>query len=398
MTDGDKPWWQGGALHAGPRGLHIGDVAVADLVAHHGTPLYLYDRARIAEQIAALRGALDHTGKPARIYYALKANRCPAVLRWMRAHGAVGIDACSPREVALALDHGFAPTEISVTASVLPDRDLRTFVAQGVHLNLDSADVVRRYAAVAPLGTAIGLRVDPETRLGYGDATKLNYGGGKLGLAPEDVVAVARLARELGLQVDTLHLHLGWGIQHHDEPAVRDALGRLRDLALAVGGVRVINVGGGLGGRLRHHDDPLSAERWSGAIADAFADLDVALACEPGTFVMAHAGLLVVQVTSTFAKKGQWWAGVDAGLGINVYAAHYGAPLSVLDVAQPTAAPTRTWHLAGHINEAADVLGRDVPLGDLGPGQLLALYPAGAYGSSMASDHCLRGGFAELLV
>ncbi len=392
------PWWQGGALSAGPRGLQIGERAVADLAAQHGTPLYVYDSARVAEHISLLRRTLDLIGKPARIHYALKANRCPAVLRWMRAHGGVGIDACSPREVGLALDHGFAPAEISVTASVLPDRDLRTFVAQGVHLNLDSADVVRRYAAVAPTGTAIGLRIDPETRMGYGDATKLNYGGGKLGLAPEDVVAVARLARDLGLRVDTLHLHLGWGIQRKDEPAVREALRRLRSLAIEVGGITVLNVGGGLGGRLRAEDDPLPPARWGQAIGEALGDLDVELACEPGTLLMAHAGLLVVQVTSTFEKKGQRWAGVDAGLGINVYAAHYGAPLSVLDVARPLDAAGLSWNLAGHINEAADVLGRDVSLGALAVGDLLALYPAGAYGSSMASDHCMRGGFAEVLV
>jgi len=392
------PWWQGGALRVGASGMHIGGVAIADLAALHGTPLYVYDRARMVGQIEALREALGTVGRPARIYYAIKANRCPAVVQCMRTHGGVGVDACSPREVALALSHGFAPEEISVTASVLPDRDLRTFAAQGVHLNLDSADVVRRYAAIAPKGTAIGLRIDPETRLGYGDATKLNYGGGKLGLAPEDVVAVAQLARDLGLRVDTLHLHLGWGIQRRDAPAVRTAFLRMRELAIAVGDIGVVNVGGGLGGQLRPEDDPLPPADWAAALRDTLGDLDVTLACEPGTLLVAHAGLLVVQVTSTFEKKSQRWAGVDAGLGIHVYAAHYGAPLSVLEVARPTAPPTHAWNLAGHINEAADVLGRGVGLGDLQLGDLLALYPAGAYGSSMASDHCLRGLFTEVLV
>ena len=55
-------------------------------------------------------------------------------------------------------------------------------------------------------------------------------------------------------------------------------------------------------------------------------------------------------------------------------------------------------HLAGNINEANDVFARDLPLPLPAEGELLAMTPAGAYGSSMASDHCLRGGFAEILV
>ena len=55
-------------------------------------------------------------------------------------------------------------------------------------------------------------------------------------------------------------------------------------------------------------------------------------------------------------------------------------------------------HVAGNINEANDVFARSLPLPPLAEGDLLALYPAGAYGASMASDHCLRGLPAEVLL
>ena len=42
--------------------------------------------------------------------------------------------------------------------------------------------------------------------------------------------------------------------------------------------------------------------------------------------------------------------------------------------------------------------GRGIALPEMREGNLLAFFPAGAYGASMASDHCLRGGAMEIAV
>lgn len=393
-----NPWWHGGALTDDARGLLIGGQPVAELATRHGTPLYVCDGGFVRAQIQRLQEALGRTGKPFRIYYAMKANRHGPLLNMLRGIGDIGIDACSPREVKWVTDIGFSADRISVTASALSNRDLKQFVSQGVHLNLDTDDAVRRYAAVARKGTAIGLRFDPATTVGYGNTGKLNYGGGKLGLEATDVPAVARLAQSLGLRVDTLHMHLGWGLTAADEPELRRALQTMADLCRQLPAVKFVNVGGGLGARLQAGDRPMDPLRWGALIGEALAGLDVTVCCEPGTFLVSQAGILVSEVTSVWRKRGHRWAGLDAGLGINVYAAHYAAPLSPLAVQAPRQEPAGPWNLAGAINEAADVLGREVPLPELQTGDLLALYPAGAYGSSMASDHCLRGKFAEVLV
>src|SRR5215203_7521362 len=96
---GMTPWWTGGTLRVGARGLEIAGRSVEALAAELGTPLYLYDRARVHEQLARLREALSGFARW-RIYYALKANRFPPLLSLLRNEGDVGIDACSPREVA----------------------------------------------------------------------------------------------------------------------------------------------------------------------------------------------------------------------------------------------------------------------------------------------------------
>ncbi len=64
------------AVRAGARGLEIASRRAEALAAELGTPLYLYDGARVREQLARLREALSGFARW-RIYYALKANRFP---------------------------------------------------------------------------------------------------------------------------------------------------------------------------------------------------------------------------------------------------------------------------------------------------------------------------------
>jgi diaminopimelate decarboxylase len=392
------PWWTGGTLRAGADGLEIAGRRVEALADELGTPLYLYDGARVREQLASLREALSVFARR-RIYYALKANRFPPLLGLLRAEGDIGIDACSPREVACALAAGFASAEISVTASNLSPTDLDAFARDAVHVNFDQIGALRRYGERVAAGTRIGLRVDPAVSAGYGVNAQTDYGGRKLGLAPEDLHAALAAARDAGLVVDTLHMHLGWGLREGDEPALRQGLAILVGATKHVGSLECINVGGGLGGRLREADAPLAPARWAQAIRDAFPGASSAqgplIACEPGTFIVAPAGILIARVTSVWDKRGERWIGLDAGQAVNVYSAHYGLELEIVVVGRPHACPAIRCNVVGNINEAGDVFARSRMLPEIAEGEMVALLPAGAYGSSMASEHCLRGEFTE---
>ena len=54
--------------------------------------------------------------------------------------------------------------------------------------------------------------------------------------------------------------------------------------------------------------------------------------------------------------------------------------------------------IAGNINEAIDIFANDVSLPGIQVGESLALLNAGGYGATMASNHCMRGSFAEYLL
>jgi diaminopimelate decarboxylase len=391
-------WWQSEYLGVDRRGLLLDGQSVAELVAQHGTPLYIYSAEVIRRRLREIRCALAATGAPFRISYAMKANRFRPVLEAVRREKDIGIDACSPREVALALDVGFAPEEISVTSVMPSNRDLAQYASAGTHVNLDTYSALSRWTATPRHGQRVGLRIDPRVPAGYRQDPRLAYADGKFGFLPADVPDVARFAASLGLEIDELHVHVGWGLQEEASDALGVVYGRLATLACALPGVQVINTGGGLCWRQQSEERPLTPEMWSTLLKTHLAPLGKTIACEPGTYPVASAGLLIAEVNTVEPRGGVTWLGLDAGQNVNGYAAHYGIPHQIIHVSRPLDPAECRYNIAGNINEGIDVFARDMALPEVREGDLLALFPAGAYGSSMASEHCLRPLAREVMI
>ncbi|MBI2567328.1 MAG: hypothetical protein HYV63_09885 [Candidatus Schekmanbacteria bacterium] len=391
-------WW----LHES-YSLTDGDVllegsSLLDLAALHGTPLYVYSTATIQRQLQRLGNALSSAAAAHRIFYAMKANRHPDILAAALKVAGVGLDTCSPREVQLALACGCPREAISFNAGMLSDRDLRYLAEQQVHCTLDTFSALRRYGRVAAPGTSIGLRFDPGVRASYGGDPRMSYGQAKFGFDPDQAAAAIAEAARVGLAVDTVHMHLGWGLPGESRGLMAAAFARLAAIAAAFPQVRAVNVGGGLGGRYVESDRPILVPEWADIIATAFGPLGVEVCCEPGTFVAAPAGILLVEVNTVERRRGHDWLGVDAGSAVNVNSALYGIPLTALLLRAATAPPTHRYAIGGNINEAGDVWGYDVRLPEAREGDILAFLPAGAYGASMSSDHCLRGQAKQVVV
>lgn len=119
-------WWQRPDLCYQDDQLFFAGISVNDLIAEHGTPTFVYSGQRVAANLQRLKNALNATALKNRysILYAMKANRYSPLLQLMRQQDSVGIDACSPNEVALAVKCGFSPAQISFTAGSLSQKDV----------------------------------------------------------------------------------------------------------------------------------------------------------------------------------------------------------------------------------------------------------------------------------
>ncbi|HSL15532.1 MAG TPA: diaminopimelate decarboxylase, partial [Actinomycetota bacterium] len=124
MQVSPQPWWERPGLEVRDGRLSVAGRDAELLAREHGTPLFVYDLERIGEQARSLVEAFARIDVPFRLRLALKAQRDPQVLEYVRRLGFVGIDACSPGEVAHALRHGWSADEISYTGTNVSERDL----------------------------------------------------------------------------------------------------------------------------------------------------------------------------------------------------------------------------------------------------------------------------------
>lgn len=401
MTTVAAPWWVRPGLDVGPDGrLRIAGEDAEALARRHGTPLFVYDRARFLENARRLQDAVAATGLPFRLRFALKANPDPAILGVLRAAGepgsasAIGIDACSPGEVLRALDCGWLPAEISYTGTNVSERDLDVLLEHGIHCNLDGLSQLARYGRRAP-GTRIGLRIDPATGAGYN--AHLEYSGerpSKFGIALDRFdEALARAGRH-DLAVDTIHVHAGSGWLADGIPAFEAALG---PVVAAVARAREaghtiveVNVGGGLGVPARADERPVDAAAYAAVLARHLGPLGVTVAAEPGDYIAKDTGILLGEVVTVEERRGTRFVGLDMGWNVNCsYFIYRYAQEFVLcrDAAAPR---TERVTVAGHINEAGDVFAEDYPMPAVAEGDIVALLNAGGYHEAMSSTHCLR--------
>ena len=284
---------------------------------------------------------------------------------------------------------------------MLSNNDFAELAKSGVHVTLDSLSSVRRYRTFVPAGTKIGLRLDPlASGIGYMSDPIFGYSSSKLGILPGDFRDVAQTAVSLGLVVDTIHFHCGWGMQMKDSPSFASILSLVTSIADQYPSIETLNVGGGLTVPYTAQDSPLPIEAWGDLLKAGLQNHPNIhnVACEIGTFICAPAGSLVCEVNTVNVKGQTTWIGVNAGFPTNLLFYHYSIPLQVFRVRTPTETPTSVVSIASHINEAKDGFGNDILMPMVEEGDFILLFPAGAYGSSMASHHCMRGNFGEVMV
>jgi diaminopimelate decarboxylase len=396
----DTPWWARPGLEVRNGRLLVAGRDAEAIAREHATPLYAYDLLRIEEQARGLIDAFERVGAPFRLRLALKAQRDPEVLAFVRGLGSIGIDACSPGEVRHAFEHGWAADEISFTGTNLSATDLDAVLEAGVHVNLDLLSQLDRWGRRAP-GTAVGIRVNPRAGASWsglpaaeGESLYAKAKATKFGILPEQLDDALALAAEHALSIDTLHCHVGDGFLTDGLPRFEVAMERVAEMTRRVMDagheVREVNAGGGLGVPQRSEDEPLDVDAYAALLAEHLAPLGVTIACEPGDYLVKESGVLLAEVVTLDERDGVTFAGLDAGFNVAPEPFIYGALVPIVLSRAADAEPSRTYTIAGNINEGDDLWGEDVPLPELREGDVMALLLVGAYGRSMHIDHCLR--------
>lgn len=381
--------------------LIVGGLPLTRLAARVGrTPFYAYDRARLDARVAQLRRTLPHAVK---LHYAMKANPMPAVVQHLAAR-VDGIDVASGRELAVALDAGASPLEISFAGPAKSDGELEQAVAAGILVNVESLREVERLADIARvlgLPARVAVRVNPDFEL---KSSGMRMGGGpkQFGVDAERVPQLLAAIADHALAFEGFHLFAG--SQNLKADAICEAQVKSYELALhlsrsAPSAVKVLNLGGGFGIPYFPGEAPLDLAP-IGANLDAIAararnDMPGArLVVELGRYLVGEAGIYVCRVVDRKESRGQVFLVTDGGLHHHLAASgNFGQVLRKnypVAIGNRMTGPSRERaSVVGPLCTPLDLLADQMDLAVAVPGDLVVVFQSGAYGATASPQRFL---------
>lgn len=366
---------------------------VDELVAMHGTPLFVYSRSVLRSQAAK---ALGFRRRNLICRYAMKANPHPETLRELDAMG-LHLDASSEYEVYHALRAGIAPQKIALNSQQLP-RDLAAFVKENdrVFFTATSLHQLEEYGKIRP-GSTLGIRLNPG--FGSGASNRVTTGGSAAGFGiwHEYIPQAKELAEKYRLHISKIHTHIGAGTDPERWKKVASiTLNLVRQFPAAT----CVSLGGGF--KVARMDDEVSADlvdigHHVEQLLDEFqaeTGRDLQLEIEPGSFLTAQAGVLlsrVVDLTDTGAD-GYRFIRLDTGMNDILRPTMYGALHMIRLYPRTPQQESFNYVVIGHNCESGDlltpvrgnseqILPRLLPKASIG--DLVSIQGAGAYCASM---------------
>lgn len=372
--------------------LQIGGMALTRLADRVGTtPFYAYDRKKITERVGLLRQNLP---QEILLHYAVKANPMPAVVQHL-ASLVDGMDVASAGEMRVALDTILAPEKISFAGPGKKVHELRSAIAAGVTLNIESPQEME---SIAQQGMDLGIvpkvaiRINPDFEL-KSSGIKMSGGSKPFGIDAECVPDVLKRLDLLAL--DFVGFHIFSGSQNLHAAAIQEAHEKIVLLAIqlaeyAPSPVKLLNIGGGFGVPYFPGDRPLdiaaigvNLQRLMRKIKQQLPGTTVAL--ELGRYLVAEAGIYVCRVLERKVSRGQVFLVTDGGLHHHLAASgnlgqviRKNYPVVIGNKVQGTVMETVS--VVGPLCTPLDILADQMAMSRASVNDLVVVLQSGAYG------------------
>lgn len=366
-------------------------ISYDDLTSRFGSPLYVYDLDKVAAAHDDLKAALpDGVTR----YFSLKANPHPEIGRTLRERGARA-EISSTGELDAAFAAGFDAAEILYTGPGKTPDELAVALDAGVRtFSVESLSDLRH---VGDAATVRGVVADCLIRVNSaesGGTTSIRMTGtpSQFGIDSETLPALMpELSAVPGTRLAGVHLFSlsnakdeGSLIAEFRHTAATAA--RLREeTGMPIG---LLDLGGGFAAPYLSHGERTFYAGLRAALEEVldgyfpgWRDGTPRVAVESGRYLVGDCGELVCTVVNVKESRGRRFVILDAG--INVLGGMSGLsrllPITVGVDAAP-GEPTEPATLVGPLCTPGDILGRNVDVPRLNPGDVVTIPNAGAYG------------------
>jgi len=361
--------------------LTIGGRSVDELLM--SSPLFVYDTAIVRNRVAQFRAAFPGID----LHYAVKANPFAPLLAAI-APLVDGFDVASAGELARVVDLDKA---VSFAGPGKADAELDAAIAAGITINLESENEADRALAIADRCGAVprlAVRVNPEFEL-RGSGMRMGGRASPFGIDAERVPALVK--RILAAGAEWRGFHIFAGSQALDSAAIIDSQAHTLDLAVRLAEAAgapppLVNLGGGFGIPYFPGERALDIEAIGAALAPRLSALpDTRFAIELGRWLVGEAGVYLTRIIDRKESRGEIFLVCDGGLNHQLAATgnlgtvvRRNYPIAVATA--PPDAKRETVSVVGPLCTPLDRLADQVDLPRASPGDVIAIFMAGAYG------------------
>ncbi|MGC1904624.1 MAG: diaminopimelate decarboxylase [Candidatus Acidiferrum sp.] len=397
-------------------------VSLVDVADKIGTPTYLYSRAAIDDAQAELHrglGSLPHT-----VCFAVKSNGNLAILKHVAKAGN-GFDIVSGGELDMLRRIGVRGDRIVFSGVGKTREEIREALRYkpvgsgkrdraGILLfNVESESELEvlleeasRSVDRGGIVPGVSIRVNPDVQAGGHPHISTGRHEHKFGLSwPEGRRLYLSHADSHWISWQGISVHIGSQIVTLDpfEQALRRLAGYFCELRSHGILLKYLDFGGGLGVRYTREKPP-SRLAYARMVAKNLHSLHTHLLLEPGRTIIGPAGVLLTRVLYVKESRGKTFVIVDAGMNDLMRPVLYGATHPITRVTRVAGergtdrGGRQRVDVVGPVCETGDCFLRDWPLGGVVPGDVLAIWVAGAYAMSQASNYNGRSRPAEVLV
>lgn len=374
--------------------LYADDAPVWEIAEQVGTPFYCYSAKTIKEHYSRISEAF--AGLETLVAFSVKAAGNLSIMRMLQDLGS-GFDVVSGGELFRAKKVGAEPKKIVFAGVGKTVEEISDALDYGIGLfNVESPAELKRIAKIAAekgVVATCALRVNPDvdakTHKKITTGKKENKFGIDVSTSRELMIKYKDVD---SVDLSAVHMHIGSQITSVEpyETAVKKIAAFIEDVRAQGCEVNTLNIGGGFG-IFYHADEAKTADDFASRIVPIIKETGCRLILEPGRFIMGNAGILVTEVQYVKKAPTKTFVIVDTGMQHLVRPMLYDAFHRIWPVNAPFAeggeGETEVVDIVGPICESSDVLGKDRDFPAVAQGDLVAVFSAGAYGFTMASNY-----------
>jgi diaminopimelate decarboxylase len=368
-----------------------------ELANKYQTPYYVYDFDHITGQYNELKSAFN--ARKSLLAYAVKANSNLSVIKHLAKQGA-GADCVSIGEVKRAVKVGIKPYKIIFSGVGKIDSEIKEALELGIlMINTESEAELNRVEMIAKelnvtarISVRVNPNIDPKTHPYISTGLHENKFGVDIDTAKRMYIKCKNSEN-----LDAIGIHCHIGSQLTELEPIKESIKIVSDLVRNLKAINMdisfFDVGGGLG--IVYDDETLiDTKEYGQMILEALFGLDITVVCEPGRFLVGNAGTFVSKVLYEKVNGDKRFVIVDGAMNDLIRPALYNAShkIEVLEKTEDVS----DCNLVGPICESGDFFAKNINLPKTEHNDLVAIYSAGAYCFTMASNYNSRGKVAEI--